>query len=170
VTDSSDNDYSLGAAYPDGRKTLTFGWSNATGINVRDRSTSTDHRLSGVTFIAAANTNTTCSTRGSTKYFIVNLPNGAGMYSVTLAAGDQGGVTHGNFLICDGTVATALATFGSVTVAATSFLDATGTIYTAANWVTSQTPISLTFTGTAMHLVPTSNSNPMVLAHVYLHQ
>lgn len=168
VADPAGDTYSLGEAYPTTRGSLTFGFSsNQTGHSF-NRSLSVDPRLAG--FVVSQGVGSpTCGSLGSTLYFQVDLPNGAGTYAISVALGDASFSSVQNAILCDGS--TLLATISQGSVAAGSFVDATNAVYTAANWITSQTPITKTFAGTNLKVVATNTSaNTFYLAHVHLTQ
>ena len=154
VTDGSGDTYSTPTfaadAYPTTRGGKTFGQAALNDFDCRNRVDTNDPRLAGMAFTAATD-----------KVFKFDLPSGAGTYDVRIAFGDgTSGVSH-NVLIKDGP--TPLATI-SGTTGTNEFLDAAGTVRTAAAWPGSNTTQSLVFTGSQLTLV--SGSGGFRVAHI----
>jgi hypothetical protein len=169
VSDGAGDTYALCDAYPTTRGGLTFGWVIGGGsCNPRDRSTGAPVRLAGVNWLNALGA-TTCASHGSTPYFRFDLPNGAGTYTLRLAAGDYSNPSQETFFVCDGS--TTLATYSAVATTTGNFMDASGAIVSAANWNSSNTSISITTSGSQIQLVPSLTSpNQISIAYVQLSQ
>ena len=113
----------------------------------RDREQTIDRRIAGVHF----KSNTAQAT------FRIDLPQ-AGTYAIRLAFGDYWYTTRNYWQIVDD--ATVLETVDKTGTesSANSFLDATGTAYSAANWPTSNTPKEYTFNSTILRIVFAGNN------------
>lgn len=141
VTDGAGDTYEIGttANYP--RTTPqgnVVGWEDAI-TGTRDR-TVQDPRLSGIHYFT--------STTGVTARFRFDLP-AAGSYDIRLAAGDPAGGTYAKIELFDTTTSLGvLVNQMGTAIAANSFADAANTIYTYANWLTSNTAVSKTFAST----------------------
>src|SRR5271165_1772930 len=66
-------------AYPTKGSGVTYGWTNTSLVNARDRNAQLDPRLAGINY----------ATNGSAATFYVDLPS-PGTYSLSLAMGDDG--------------------------------------------------------------------------------
>lgn len=164
VTDGTNETYSIGAAYPETRNGVTFGWTVALTGSV-DRFAANDRRLAGISYKSN-------SDGLAQSVFRVDLP-AAGQYSVRLSMGDHDGPQA--FLYCqilDG--ATPLLTINDVAgTAANVFDDATQTQYTAANWPGSNSPVTVAFVGTTLNLkigYPTVQVSSSTLTHLFISQ
>ncbi|MDO8742766.1 MAG: Ig-like domain-containing protein [bacterium] len=166
VTDGTNETYSIGAAYPETRNGVTFGWSSkAPSFDVRDRSTAPDRRLAGLNFTDDS---------GTQSVFRVDLPS-AGTYTINLALGDYSysdGYSYAQIL--DNT--TVLATMDAATGPTYStYNDATGVNRTAANWPSQNVSITKTFASTVLYIkigTPTnvSSSSYTTIAHLFISQ
>lgn len=140
VTDGTNETYVLASdAYTGSviRNGVAFGWTTALGAqDSRDRNSALDRRLSGIGF-----------NDGIATVFRVDLP-AAGTYSLRLAMGDPSNSKTISVTIKDG--ANTLVTISGVSVPAGSHLDATGTVYTDANWPASNSAVSKVFAGTVL--------------------
>ena len=141
VTDGANTTYSIGEVYPITRNSVTFGWDIDRTDSSRDRTTGNDARLAGIVFAA--------NTSGSqTHNFRVDLA-ATGTCTIRLGAGDGGTNQRVDLELLDNT--TVFATVANnIAVGSNSFLDATGTSYSAANWPGSNSTISHTFTSTIL--------------------
>lgn len=158
VTDDTDETYCIGDSYPVTRGGWTFGHDSFS--STVDRSTSVDRRLAGSNFISA----------GNFMLFRVDLP-AAGSYWVRLAMGDQAGtaVVSEPLEIRDTT--TVLTTFNGASVSPPDWYDATNTNYSAANWPTSNTRISQTFSTTIFRLYTNAGPfTPTFMSHIEIEQ
>jgi hypothetical protein len=165
VTDGANETYVLDSDnYPVTRNAVTFGWTASIAGNSRDRDNTLDSRIAGVHF----QTND-----GTQKTFQVDLP-APGQYLIRLALGDT---AHEAYLYCrvsDG--ATPLLTLDETTgnnPPFTNFFDATGTGYDSATWPGSNTPVTLTFSGTTLNLIigsPAAQANVSTIAHLFISQ
>ena len=158
VTDGADETYVQADPYPTVRNVSTFGWlSNTSTIQVRDRSTTVDRRLVGLHFTEA-------STGAS---FQIDLPS-SGDYLIRAAYGDGANPQTINIsLLDDGVV------FSSVTgdAGANQFFDAAGVLRTAAEWPSSNTSLSRTFSTTSLILRINSTAVASYgVAHLFLDQ
>ena len=137
ATDGAGNTYSIGETYPTTRSGLTFGWgASRTGA---DRFATGDVRIRG------------CINGGNNSTFLLDLPNGPGVYRVRVALGDPAYDGTNTVAIKDG--ATTLATI-SGTAGYDGFLNANNTFYTKANWVSNYETAyaDLTFAGSQLEL------------------
>ena len=117
-------------------KTVTCGWMDAP-YNEVDRSTTIDVRLAGEHYV---------NNNGAACRFYIDLPDGAGTYSLQLAMGDGNASdsTWNQCVVYDKDETTVLATIVAAAVCGGAhFMDATGTVYTAAAWPGSNTTISI---------------------------
>src|SRR6266851_8406535 len=146
VTDPPGNNFVLAAntMYPTTGNGVTFGWTS-TGNNQlvgRDRAATADPRLAGMNFVPNSQ---------PPAVFQVNLP-ASGTYAVSLAIGDQ------SYRQCTSTCqiefrdgSTSLFVLKvSGGVAAGSFADANGQVWSAASWPTSNTTRQITLSGTQL--------------------
>jgi hypothetical protein len=160
VTDSTNETYSLGGAYPETRGGATFGWATSATSYSSDRSCvgGIDHRLFGFVYGTNASTQRT---------FKLDAP--AGSYQLRLAAGDCEGSKEIYVYIYDST------TIIDSVVGATAtneFRDATGALRDKSTWVTSNAAKSITLTHTQLQLkiASTAGTGFAVLNYVYLKQ
>jgi len=162
VTDPTDCTYVLASdTSPTTRNGATFGWTNAAGLDSRDRTTSGDTRLSGMNFV------------GAPADWTLTLP-ATGDYDVYLAGGDQAAQQIIKLQVYDNT--TVFITLTNVdTLAADSYVGATGVSRTRAQWVADSarggTKVTRTFASTTLKLTldtPTAASS--CLAHVFVSQ
>jgi len=140
-TDDAGYTYSLGEATPVTRGGYTFGWSTNLTASSRDRGTSYEPEQSGIVFQN--------NSGGTLRDFTWTLPDGAGNYNLRIAAGDYTASQNTRILIMDG--GSTLATINGATSAA-EFLDAQGTVHTAANWNANNVAVPITFAGTTLTL------------------
>ena len=142
VTDPAGSNFTFSDGYPITIGSATAGYdqgSPGTPIQTRNRNSGNDARIAGMHF-----SNSTAEMR-----FRVDLPS-TGDYTIHLALGDASYSVDCYVEIQDTT--TILSTVQGNTGAANSFLDATQTVYTAANWPGSETGILLTFTTTILRV------------------
>lgn len=162
VTDGTNETYCLGDTYPVTRGGATFGYSAGHEGVGRDRNSGNDRRLAGTNF---------WPNNGTQGQFRLDLPNGAGTYTVHLALGDASYAQGYQYLkITDGNGGSTLLTIDDTNgTSANNFDDAGGTNYTAANWPGSEAGVSLTFSGSVLWLLlgsPTAQANQSTLAHL----
>ena len=143
VTDPSGSTYVLPTTvYPTTVNGVTFGWTKNSTTG-RDRNAKLDPRLAGINFVS----------NGSPATFYVDLPS-AGTYDISLAMGDAG---FGQCWVqCqvqffDGT--TQLATVSGGPIPMTNFYDATGKVWSAANWPSGNLSQQVTLAGTRLTVV-----------------
>ncbi len=133
VTDGVNDIYCLPTdIYPTTRGGITFGWPGAaTGS---DRRNNQDVRLAGYNGYTGSGTG-----------FLVQLPNGPGVYNIRYAAGHQAtGVTRGFKLFDSADLVNPLVVVAETAVATNSFLDATGAVLSAAAWPAGNAPVQIT--------------------------
>ena len=147
--------YCLGDIYPTTRAGLTFGWSSA--ATVSNGSTSVDPRLAGMNSAPS----------GFSDTFTVNLPNGPGVYAVTIAAGWASIASAVDLELFDGATQITRIT-GSA--GGDQFFDATGVLYSAAQWPSQNSPILYNFAGSTLTIVdnPTAAGSFHTIAHLAL--
>lgn len=134
VTDAADDTYMLKSdAYPTVRNGITFGWVSTANVDDRDRNSTLDPRIAGVSF----------RTTNGTSVFKIDLPS-AGKYLLRLAIGDPASITPApRWRLLDDTALLADNTFANA--AAGSYRDAAGNVFTAANWPGSNVGVEFTF-------------------------
>lgn len=144
VTDGAGETYTIGAAYPETRGGITFGYSSGAILgNSRDRDNTNDRRIAGLVYSLNSS---------AADVFQVDLPEGAGTYDIAIALGDAASA-RGNQLLLIKDGSTTLATIGPTsTSAADRFIDATGVERTDAAWPGSMALLRLTFSGSVMNL------------------
>lgn len=123
--------------YPVTRDGITFGWD--TGTATRDLGTGAPIQMAGAMFndVVLAAT------------FQVDLPS-TGTYSIRVAAGYRSGSFANTVKLYDN--ATLFATLTG-TPGADSYIDASNSIHTAANWAANNTAVSRTFASTTFKVV-----------------
>jgi hypothetical protein len=132
----------------------TVGWESFNGGNIRDRSTTVDHRLSGLHFISVQ------------ADYRIDLPS-AGSYNVRAAFGDMSSASDTKWSLLDTT--TTLVTLATGTnSSAGSFKDATDTLRTAAAWPSSNAAVTQTFGTTILRVRGSSAVTFNYIAHVYV--
>lgn len=145
VTDGAGEDYNLGEVYPVNRQGFNQGWvGSAYGDTARNRSNTNDRRLAGMNQVPNA---------ASQYTFRIQVAS-AGQYSLRMALGDASNAQSYQYIqVLDSDNSTVLATIDDTngTTASNSFDDATGTQLTAANWVTSNTAVTITLSGTSCY-------------------
>lgn len=153
-TDAASTTYVIGDIYPTVRAGVTFGWTS--GAVVAFDAGGAEAREYGINYINIPSQSIT---------FRVDLP-AAGTYNFSLALGFLSSLlTNQQLIVKDNT--TTLLTIGPAT--ANVFLDATGTSYSSGLWLTSQTPVNLTFTTTtAFFVLSPYVSDNVALAHIFL--
>lgn len=162
VTDGATQSAVLGELYPNVYSNgLTAGWIDEP--EERDRNSGVDPRLAGVN----QRTND-----GTQKVFQVDLPS-AGGYAITLAIGDADNLQAYQYVqVRDG--ATPVITIADADGTASGhFDDATGTDYDSATWPGSNTPVSVTLSGTTLNVVigsPAAQLGSTTLAHLSIAQ
>lgn len=141
VTDSAGQTYSLGAAYPETRNGITFGWETIGHLDMRDRDSGIDVRLAGMNFNNASG--------GAHSTFRIDLPS-SGSWDVRCAVGDTSGHTDVYFKASDD--ATAFITVDSAGGhGAYEWFDAGGTVRTSASdWVNNNASVNRSFASTIM--------------------
>ena len=133
-------------------------WVTSGHLGEANRSTSVDARLAGINRVNSLNT---------TDEFDITLP-AAGSYSIGLAFGDDTGNWGGagsGVAFQDGSnslFSVVLSGLGS----AGSFYDATGVLYTAAQWPSSNQEQSVAMSGTTLRVLLTSGSFLAPIAHI----
>lgn len=151
VTTLAGDTYCLADAYPVTRSTVTagqsvtFGWTTMVGGYpvAADRSNSNDARLAGINYTDG----------GDINKFEFDLPS-AGTYTVTVAVGDAiSGSSAESLLFYDDTALLNNTTISSVPSTANSFIASNGTLYTAANWVSTGSTVTLSLTFSSTKLV-----------------
>lgn len=144
VTDGAGETYTIGAAYPETRGGITFGYSSGANFSgSRDRDNTNDRRIAGLVYSLNSS---------AADVFQVDLPEGAGTYDIAIALGDAASA-RGNQLLLIKDGSTTLATIGPTsTSAADRFIDATGVERTDAAWPGSMALLRLTFSGSVMNL------------------
>lgn len=159
VTDGTDE---VHEGVPSGSQNYTalrgYGWeTTSSSYQSRDRDNGIDRRLAGVTF----------DTTGGVIVVDYRIDLAAtGAYNIRCAIGDAGGArTDQKLEIFDD--ATSLGVlFSGVSPSAGSFVDATGTTYTAANWPGSNTAVQLTFSSTICRFRLGDDTNLVTVAHL----
>lgn len=164
VTDPAGTTYCdvFGNSYPQTRGGITFGWTTS-GVQFRDRSSTYDARIAGVNFAT--------DTTGSPSKFRIDLPS-SGATNIYCAMGDPGNGPNAYLQVFDNT--TSLGTLIADKSAPSNFYDSTDTGYSAANWPSSNTSATKTFTGTiaVFQISPgtTSASKNYAIAHIRVAQ
>lgn len=148
--------------------TFTLGGTSISG-NGRNRNISIDRRLAGIIYAANG---------GAKSNIAITLNDGAGIYDVWLAIGDNDNpFTNQSVVIKDGSGGSTLATIGPAsTSAGQNWLDANGVERALANWPTyangggsaATGARRLTFSGTSLFLEwgTTSGSSLTCLSHI----
>jgi hypothetical protein len=134
-------------------------WVTSAHLGEANRSTSVDARLAGINRVNSLNT---------TDEFDITLP-AAGSYSIGLAFGDDTGNWGGagtGVAFNDGSNSLfSVVLSGSET--AGSFYDATGVLYTAAQWPSSNQEQSVVMSGTTLRILLTSGPSYLApIAHI----
>jgi len=114
--------------YPTTKSGITYGFTDSEARQDRDRSSSVDRRLAGIMFFQSGTVT-------------LRLDVTPGTYDVRLAMGDALFNLETNIIIRDNT--TARLTIANQIMSAGTFKDASGDIYTAANWPSSNTAVSV---------------------------
>lgn len=154
VTDPSGYTYEIGTA-PDYTSARGYGWTTGAALNARDRNAANDPRLAGMTF-----------TTGD--QFEIDLP-AAGAYTLNLACGDPSYARSSQQIaVYDDTSLLSTLFTGASTGAANSFLDATGSVWTAAQWPSSNVAKQLSFTSTKCVFHVGDGTNFSYIASVHL--
>lgn len=162
VSDPANCDYDveINVSYPHTTaQGNSVGWEDTISSNTRNRSTSVDHRLSGIHFCA----------NNIAKRYRVDLP--AGRYNLYIALGDA---TSGQRQSCqvfdDTTLVATICTDVNTTTG--QFVDATGTLRTsAAIWVSDNQPIAITISSGIFRIklgTGTSGAVNSSIAHLFL--
>lgn len=135
VTDSTNETYVIGDAYPTTRAGVTFGWeSGFTLTNIRNRNASNDRRIAGTHFDGEGDA-----------IFRLDLPS-TGLYEIRLGLGDPGGNAAGGVMKDNTTTLFTIATVSS----SLNILDATGVARTQANWPSQNAAVQHTFASTIL--------------------
>lgn len=162
VTDGTNEDHELTASN-------SYPWTTAQGntvgfetvssnYNPRDRNSGNDRRIAG---------NSDCSSANPYD-FRFDLPS-AGTYNIRVAIGDGSyAKTSQQVAVIDTTTSLGNLFSGVNTGASNSFADATGSVYTAANWPGSNTAASKTFSTTIFRLRLGNGTNGTTIAHAYV--
>lgn len=162
VTDSAGETYCITDSYPTTRGGITFGWETSETGRGRDRNSGNDRRLAGINFWPNNNS-------PADNTFRVDLP-APGTYPVRLAMGDAGSLQELQyFQIKDGS--TVLTTIDDTDgTSSNNFDDATGTMYSAANWAASNTAYNAVMTGTALKILIGANklTGSTTIAHLFV--
>ena len=119
VTDGPNETYSLGAVYPETRNGVTFGFETDETANTQNRNAGIDRRLAGTLPTSA------------TVRFRVDLP-ALGYYWVGLAIGDDANAEPTITVKLEDGAAIIATITGATGIG--QFLDANGTLLSAANW------------------------------------
>lgn len=150
VTDPSDTIGWEAELYPTAKNMTTSGLSVTAGWDFhagghRDRNSGVDARLAGIDSLSLGG--------GSVMIFRVDLPV-SGAWDIRLAAGDANFQQRAFFDIVDSDTTTVLyAQADADTVAPEEYFDAQGVLRTtAADWVSNNSPRTVTFAGTAAYL------------------
>lgn len=151
VTDGTNETYVLGGvsgdAYPTTRGGFTFGYTAALGSQFRDRNNALDRRLAGIHFC----------TSPAQLAFQLDLT-ASGSYVIHYAGGDPSGAQATYCDIRDNTSSVLVVNDASIAGGSTD--DATSTEYTDANWPSSETGSTKTFsTSTLTFLLGTGTSD-----------
>jgi hypothetical protein len=133
------------------------GWENGNNVNERDRQSGNNPKLAGLHGPSAA---------GDLNDYRIDLPS-AGTYRVRIAAGDGTYANSCKVELFDTSTSKGVLCNGA-TGAANSFFDATGTIYTAANWPASNTYFQATFSTSILRFRNGAATFFSPLAHVYV--
>lgn len=158
VTDGTDETYVIGDVYPTTRNGVTFGWEGGGSLQMRNRSTSNDRRLAGISW------NDTTAVD-----FRVDLPN-PGNFELRLAHGDVIYDTASLDLnIKDTNTVVANLVDANGTGAANSFIDANVNEFTAANWPANNTARTLAFSTTIFRARIRSGFTDLI-AHISLNE
>lgn len=165
VTDDASETYCLGEGdtYPTTRGGVTFGWETINeGDMGRDRDSGIDRRLAGHN----GKTNS-----GSQNIFRLDLPS-SGDYSIRLAQGDASFDEAYQYLQIQDDTTPVLTIDDTDGTAAGFWNDATGALYSAANWPGSNSAVTgVTFSSSVLRLVlgsPSAQSNTSTIAHLYI--
>jgi len=158
VTDGTGETYVSGEndLYPTTRASQTFGWNSFQDLR-RDRSNSVDRRLAGVNQRA----------NGTQAFWRLDIT--AGTYDVDIALGDENSSQGYQYLQLKDTSSVLLTIDKSSGSSNDQFYDATGTIYSGANWPGSNTKVRVTFATTICYVyIGTSSpqSGSSTLAHI----
>ncbi len=160
VTDGLNETYVIAEAYPTTRNGVTFGFTDI--IDSRDRDAGADRRLAGINFRSNGD--------GAQTPFRIDLT-AAGDYQINAALGDAGGSQTEYLQIYDNT--SLLATISGIATGGAEYVDAGGTVRTAAAWPGSNAPITKTFATTIAlfkiaALIPDAGASTP--AHLFLSQ
>lgn len=167
VTDGANEDHELAAGgsqdYPwTTAQGNSVGWENGgSSVGSRDRNSALDRRLAG--------TNQYDSTPHIGLDFRIDLP-AAGAYNIRAAVGDAvyDSASSSRCELFDGSTSLGYVYNGGA-IAGGNFADATGTVYSAANWPGSNAAISKSFAGTiARFRFGIANTANMPAAHFYV--
>lgn len=145
VTDPLNTVGFFGTAYPTSKvfpsATVNAGWDGT--VTATDRSTTVDSRLAG---------SNTLAQNAAARKFRVDLPV-SGQWAIRLASGSLAFTRAVSFDILDSDGTTVLYSRTEVSLAPPQFIDATRVVRTsAADWVTNNALINLTFSGTAAYI------------------
>jgi hypothetical protein len=166
ANESWEGDGSAGPTIPTYPRTTaqgnTVGWESGAGVsvNARDRNSGNTARLAGCHFAADGT---------HVNNFRIDLPS-AGNYNVRIASGDPSYARSSKVEMFDTSTSRGVLCNGS-TGAANSFLDASGTVRTAATWAANNTSAAITFTTTICRFRVGAGSGSIgdsPIAHVYI--
>jgi hypothetical protein len=178
VTDASTNSPELGSTYPHtytnaAGTSLVAGWNNGgvnceNGVVLANRNAGTDPRLAGLATPMNGNAGDGSHHNFQCR-FRVDLPV-TGNWAIRLAAGDFSFATNNYVQFADNGVV--FATYAAVAPGANQFMDATGVVYSNANWLTMNSSLSHVFTSTLFEVIMGPNvfgpSGFSTIAHLFL--
>jgi hypothetical protein len=156
VTDGQGETYSLGNLYPETRNGVTFGFTTDATSNTVNRSV-IDRRLSGTS---------THSSAPPVK-FKIDLP-APGNYFLKLAIGDEANAETGIKLVVRDSDRLLFTITGATGIA--EFLDANGTLFTAAAWPNGNRTRLITVSSKLLQVEWGDGVGSTGLAHIFLSQ
>ncbi len=150
VTDPPGDTYVLNTtAYPSSFNGITYGWTNVTLVQSRNRSTTVDPRLAGINY----------AMNGTPATFYLDLP-ASGTYSLSLAMGDESYPECGTqcqIQFLDGNTVVATIAKGSDNLG--YFYDAQGNNWSAALWPTKNVSQQVAISGKRLTMVVGTNKS-----------
>jgi len=130
------------------------GWDlNPGNIGTLNRNSGNDARLAGIAYNQFGNNS---GGGNNPARFRLDLPS-TGVWLIILAAGDGANIEEQYIILLENGVA--FATYAAVATANNSFMDANGSVFTEANWLTSNVALSRTFSS-AVFQVEVGPPNP----------
>ena len=138
--------------------TIVGGWESLNGVNcqsgisVTNRNAGNDPRLAGIAFPTGGNAGGT----GFQCIFRVDLPS-TGAWTVAFAGGDASNGQNIYVQFADN--GSVFATCSNTATTSNHFADANCTVFTEANWITSNTTVTHTFTSTKLEMLVGPNSS-----------